>query len=318
MIASSAVLVTLLAQGAGAAPFRAFDSRLRVQIVALGQDTRASSFRPIGGGGLWFNYGDRILLRTAEGYATLKPPVPLRDLVVLEDGSSWAVSASGLMRIEQDGAFTPGPLLPAGARLAGGGGKTFLVAREEGGRSLFTILRPDGAQTELASIPGALHAFDWGPDGLFAIVGESLYYAGIGDRNLLRLRSHAGLAQVEQIVGLGPRRALLAFPLVVALLSDSYVVPVVVVSAEVRRLGDHVFFRDRHGGLIWMADGWSQLGDPARDAAYVKELLAANCVGDVCAQRLESVRLSQAIEDLDRFRARERPAASPAHSVREN
>jgi hypothetical protein len=105
--------------------------------------------------GLSFNQGSRVLLQSDQGFLQLQ-----------QNGLEPAIKLGSAVH----------------GRLYGSGEKVFIEVRARQSLLEFVARRDDGAAFPVAAMKGPLRAASWNPQGLAAVVGESLYVWQAGDK----------------------------------------------------------------------------------------------------------------------------------------
>jgi hypothetical protein len=73
----------------------------------------------------------------------------------------------------------------------------------------FIARKPNGSPFPIARMKGTLRAASWNDMGLAAVIGDSLYVWEAGSKNIIRLLSDMGLNAAQDVVLVGPDRAVI-------------------------------------------------------------------------------------------------------------
>lgn len=143
--------------------------------------------------------------------------------------------------------------------LSNSGNGVFLETTEKDSQVHLVARRNDGTALPIANINGELRTVSWNEIGLAVIVDNSLFVWEAGTSQLVRLKTDIGFQAARNVCLVGPRRAVVALPHVVVLVTEDTQTPIVGFTARCGWTNGILYLLDERGGLVWTITGLQQL-----------------------------------------------------------
>ena len=157
--------------------------------------------------------------------------------------------------------------------LSNSGNTAFLDTTEKDSQVHFVARSSDGSALPIADVRGKLHAVSWDEIGLAAVLDNSLFVWEAGGSEFVRLKADFDLQVARSVCLVGPRRAVVALPSAVVLVTEDAETPILGFTARCAWAHGILYLLDERGGLIWTVTGLEQLGTRSADRAYALKLV---------------------------------------------
>jgi len=275
-----------LIEGAGAGcpgpPFEGLDGRLAARTVAVvplaggsvkGFEVRAGNPVVAFERSVWATDGRRaVLVETRTGIDDVALASPLG--VVLRAGTDvFRLTPRGLVP------FTPLHRRIVGT-LHGSGAEGFLEVVRGDRVTSFVLRAGDGAARPLVKASGTVQAAAWNDQGLVAVVDDRVLVHDGRTGDLVQIAQSPLVRDVFDVTLVGHRRAILATPKAVILVSDAGAMILVVARARPRFSDATLYLLDERTGLLVAISGLDAVGRVDADQAYARSLLVDAPAGD--------------------------------------
>jgi hypothetical protein len=190
-------------------------------------------------------------------------------------GEVFIQTDAGFLTMRKDGFKLDNAISDAvHGRLYGSGNLVFLEVRAHQDILQFIARKPDGKAFPIASFKGRLRAASWNEMGLAAVVGDSLYVWRAGAQSIVRLLTDQGLNTAQDVVMVGPNRAVVSLPNGVVLVSNEGLSVVTgMMRSRCRFQQNTLYLLDGNTGIVWTFSGLDRLGTKSGDQSYAAELL---------------------------------------------
>jgi hypothetical protein len=268
MVSSTA---RLLGSSCMVSQYAGFDSRLKVEIagrIAPSQN-KVVGFE-IALRTLIAATSDQLSIITAgklSSFALVRAPLS----ILTDEGARVSlVDSKGVHSIPDSANSTP---LNARGQVFNSGNSTLLDVYSEAGSTRLVLRHYDGSAFGIAKVRGQLRTASWNREGLSAVIGNSLYTWVPGNQQFVRLLTDSALKDARDVCLLSQKRAVLALPNAVLLITDRSQLIIVAFEGRCRWSNDTLYLLDQRTGLIWAVRGVEQLGDPERDEQHARTLI---------------------------------------------
>jgi hypothetical protein len=252
-----------------------FDSRLKPDLIGRLPPTKeqVQGFEIVRGKPVVV-FPDLLVAFRSDKSVSLTPPATILGITTDATDRVRLQTASGI-EVLQDSGFEPDSKLTSTVtgHLSNSGNTVFLETMEQDSQVHLVAMRADGTALPIANIKGELRAVSWNDLGLAVIVNDSLYVWEAGASQLVLLKTDTGFRAARNVCLVGPRRAVVALPNVVVLVTDDTQTPIVGFTARCSWTHGILYLLDERGGLIWTVTGLEQLGTKSADHAYALTLL---------------------------------------------
>lgn len=255
-----------------AAVYLGFDTRLKAQAIVrfpidreevLGFEVKAK--RPL------LALKDRLI--GFDGSKLFLQPVPttISGLSFDRAGALYVQNANGIGRLDGK-AIKPVTLTMTG-RMLNSGTDAFLDIAAVSTQTTLTLRRLDGRVMDLVSAEGAVGAASWSPEGLAAVIGDTLFTWTPGAKALARLWTDSAASRIHDVAVVGDRRVAVATKRSLMLVSQGRALVLGGIGGRVRWSDGLLFVADEQTGIVWQLAGLGKIGDRADDEQYAAALV---------------------------------------------
>jgi hypothetical protein len=211
---------------------------------------------------------------TDKGINEFAVPDSVKGLSVDRESRLVLQTAAGFLTEGKNGFEADKTMAKIHGRLYGSGSPVFVEVRANQSVLQFLARQQNGAPFLITSMKGTLHAASWNDIGLATVVGNSLYVWQAGAKNVVRLLTDQGLSAAQDVVLVGPNRAVVTLRTTVVLITSETMTVVLGMSmARCRFQHSILYLLDGRTGVIWTLQGLDQLGTRKGDEAYAVDLL---------------------------------------------
>ena len=257
--------------------YQGFDSRLTLDLVGrLPTDRDGIRGFEVARGKPLVAFSHRLLGIESDALVSMPSLDSIEALTVDAAGRPRLQSTRGIQTIGAS-QLQPDTVLSqvVAGRLFNSGNNVFVDAVTKDRSVQFLARQLDGKSIPIVSAKGELRTASWNAIGLAAIVEETLLVWQAGGRELVRLRTDVGLRSARDACLLGPRRAVVALPHVVVLITDKAQIVLVAFAGRCRWADGVLYLLDERYGLIWSVRGIDKIGNALDDAAYAAMIIRA-------------------------------------------